>query len=203
MKMKIKIPIIRNIRRKKKSYVTITYCEPAPEGLSPLEEWRNNMVLLFQNLREMLQEVKKTGDVDLTTMKLPHFRDRNGWKSFCFPKGDFDTQNPSFIDEKKLPFLNVIFSLDERTVNVLIGYHIDWLINGHFSLHRANWIYAFLAVLEKPLLPDIACKLRDLIVFCCKERSTIPPHQIDHPLLPSLNILTTIIDKFFGQGDKD
>jgi len=197
------IPQKKKIKKKKKKekkpYFSLTYCEPPPEGLAPKVEWQEMMVLNFQNLRDMLEEVKKNGNINKDNVKMPHYRDINAWKSFCFPKGDFDKK---FVDETKLPLLDYIVSFEEFTITSLIENHINWLIESGFSLHRAHWIYALLVRLEKPLLPETSSKLRELILFCCKERSQIPPNDKTNPLLPSLNILITIIDKYFGQGDK-
>eukprot|EP00026_Physarum_polycephalum_P009225 Phypoly_transcript_09339.p1 GENE.Phypoly_transcript_09339~~Phypoly_transcript_09339.p1 ORF type:complete len:325 (+),score=70.47 Phypoly_transcript_09339:51-977(+) len=99
------------------------------------------------------------------------------------------------------PLMSIVTHLDQVTVMALVQHHITWLETRPMTQHRAQWIYALLARLEKPLDPDIAASLRSLL-----RRTSVLRSKLVDPkdnMLPVYNILITIVAKYFNQQEPD
>jgi len=99
------------------------------------------------------------------------------------------------------PLLSIIVNLDQVTVISVIQHHINWLENKPLTKHSAQWLHSLLALLEKPLDPDTASALRVLLRRASELRAKLTTPQ--DALLPPLNILITIVAKYFGQMEPD
>jgi survival of motor neuron protein-interacting protein 1 len=99
------------------------------------------------------------------------------------------------------PLMSIVTHLDQVTVMALVTHHITWLETRTMTQHRAQWIYALLARLEKPLDPDIAASLRSLLRRAAVLRSKLTDPK--DPMLPVYNILITIVAKYFNQQEPD
>jgi survival of motor neuron protein-interacting protein 1 len=97
------------------------------------------------------------------------------------------------------PILSILQHLDTVSINKLLEYHTSWAKKGPTTTEAAmQWLFALLACLDKPLDADMASSLRGLLRRLALERSQITNREDQR--LPALNILITIIAKYFGQG---
>jgi hypothetical protein len=95
------------------------------------------------------------------------------------------------------PLLGIILQLDDATTTLLVNYLIEWLEDNELNEERIAWLFALLLVLDKPLDPDTAASLQALLRKCCVARARLTNPR--DSIVASLNILITIITKFFGQ----
>ena len=60
-------------------------------------------------------------------------------------------------------------------------------------------------VYEQPLTPDISSILRDLVLFCSRERRRIAASEMagKNDNVAALNLFICLVAKYFGQGDLD
>lgn len=64
---------------------------------------------------------------------------------------------------------------------------------------RAQWLFALLSRLEKPLLPDIAATLRALHRHCAHARNLLG--SAEEAALPALDVLLAVAGGYFGQDE--
>lgn len=76
-------------------------------------------------------------------------------------------------------------------------YHIRWALAEPMTAHRSKWLYSLLLQVEKPLSPELGSELYSLVLRCATLRSKLT--DIKDDILPHLNILITILERFFGQ----
>lgn len=102
------------------------------------------------------------------------------------------------------------------SVRQLLEYHIRWAKKAkEVDEVHTQWLYALLSRLDKPIDADMASALRSLLrrlaedrcrlvrspSCACACRSSWPVQESQQDqALPALNILITIIAKYFGQG---
>jgi hypothetical protein len=65
------------------------------------------------------------------------------------------------------------------------------------TAHRSCWLFALLTRVELPLAPELGSELYSLVMRCATLRSRLT--SLEDPLLPHLNILITLLEKYFGQ----
>ena len=63
--------------------------------------------------------------------------------------------------------------------------------------HRARWLFALLSKVELPLSPELGSELHSLAMRCVILRSRLD--NAENALLPHLNVLITLLEKFFRQ----
>jgi len=96
------------------------------------------------------------------------------------------------------PLLSILFLLDAVSISDLLRHHIAFLIEDNYlDQSRAEWFFSLLVCLEIPLLPDMAAMLRILLRKLERMRTELITTR-DTQLAP-LNILITLISKYFGQ----
>ncbi|KAM9975892.1 hypothetical protein ACTFIW_013284 [Dictyostelium discoideum] len=93
--------------------------------------------------------------------------------------------------------MDILCRLDHVLTVALVNYHIEWLEKREFTQERSYWLYMLLSLLEKPIDPDTCSNLRSCIRRLSVFRSKIT--NLNDPNLPSINILFTIIAKYFDQ----
>ena len=108
------------------------------------------------------------------------------------------------------PVLSFIAFLPQKAVEALLQWHVEWfceednLDNGEeirLDHDSCLWLYALLAVLEKPVSPDNVFTIRQLCRFCRKMRSFLCDSEVDHKNLAAVNLIILIISRFFDQFD--
>eukprot|EP01132_Coremiostelium_polycephalum_P007628 gene7628-9384_t len=193
-----------------KSYFTLPpklpTCHPQ---LLPDQHWESNFLSDFSEFRQKLQCIKLNKKVNPTKqLVLPHLNDKRAWFIFCFGSSSSITTKDNNKEQQQqqqqkeqkegiIPDINLIIQLDHILIVNLVEYHIEWLENKELNQQRSYWIYVLLSVLEKPIDSDTAANLRSLLRRLALLRSKIDSK--DDPLLPSINILFTIVAKYFNQ----
>ncbi|KAN0009923.1 hypothetical protein ACTFIU_007233 [Dictyostelium citrinum] len=107
---------------------------------------------------------------------------------------DYSTKKPTLGNK---PTMDILCRLDHVLTVALVNYHIEWLEKREFTQERSYWLYMLLSLLEKPIDPDTCSNLRSCIRRLSVFRSKIT--NLNDPNLPSINILFTIIGKYFDQ----
>jgi len=194
-------------------------CPPPPPGMAPLTVWERGFLAQFSELRQAMNRTLASPTKPSLPLSLPHQNDVRGWYLLCFGTKEkekeesddviMDTGDDVSSDTGKSPskgralppLMSIVAHLDQVTVMALLQHHITWFETRSMTPHRAMWLYALLVRLEKPLDPDIAASLRSLLRRLSHFRSKLV--DLKDPLLPTFNILITIVAKYFNQQDPD
>uniref|UniRef100_A0A914WWM1 Gem-associated protein 2 n=1 Tax=Plectus sambesii TaxID=2011161 RepID=A0A914WWM1_9BILA len=159
---------------------------------------RSRLVVLRAQLKERLKE--NFG----SRWQFPNTNNESSWKSFCLKKasGITDTIGAKAASvghhEGTPPILELVLSLPTPQVNQLFAFQVDWFISDGYSPALMQWLYALMAVLEKPLDADVCASLRDLARQCRILRNTLPP---DDPRLREFSFFIAIVANYFVQRD--
>ncbi|EFJ40264.1 hypothetical protein VOLCADRAFT_99965 [Volvox carteri f. nagariensis] len=98
------------------------------------------------------------------------------------------------------PVVRTVLALDQVSVGSLIQRHVGQLSTQPcLSYIRSQWLFALAAVLERPVPPDVAAALRELVRRCSAWRATL--EHPDDPVLPRLNVLLAVAGGYFGQDE--
>uniref|UniRef100_A0A8C6P114 Gem-associated protein 2 n=1 Tax=Nothobranchius furzeri TaxID=105023 RepID=A0A8C6P114_NOTFU len=168
--------------------VSVAGCHAAPQGFSPSLRWQQQQVSNFSDVRQ------------------PRLTDEEGWKRFCLGEnvyqgtssGPTDAHQEPALDYGKIgfpPFLSIVSRLNQSTVLMLLDVLISWFEEREFVPQLGCWLYALLACLEKPLLPEAHSSIRQLARRCAQLRSTLNEN------LPALNLLICLVARYFEQSD--
>lgn len=111
------------------------------------------------------------------------------------------------VNHKPHNYSNISF----RCLLSVMMYHtviiiIKWFVDDGYSPALAHWIYTMLALLEKPLLPDVCAALRSLAKQCRLLRSTMTESSSGHsqqqrPSIHELTLFIAIASIYFEQKD--
>ncbi|XP_078676827.1 gem-associated protein 2-like [Branchiostoma floridae x Branchiostoma belcheri] len=185
---------------------------PAEKGFAPTIPAQRKLAAQFSNVRQAyrryLQNKKK--EKPARELKLPGMKDESGWKRLCMgcgvsPEGSIEEgeegneATPDSTKEGQPPSLQILMTMDQWTVIQVLDYHIAWLQRHGFSALQAQWLYALMVCLEKPLYPDTAASLRTLSRCCSAVRATLDNKEDDR--LAPLNLLICLVSRYFDQGD--
>ncbi|XP_010286655.1 PREDICTED: gem-associated protein 2, partial [Phaethon lepturus] len=75
----------KKLRKKQTVNVSISGCQPAPEGYSPTLKWQQQQVANFSAVRQSLNKHRKhwrSQHLD-SNVTMPTSEDEEGWKKFC------------------------------------------------------------------------------------------------------------------------
>lgn len=113
-------------------------------------------------------------------------------------------QSSDKVENGTPPYLRLILALSQPLVVELLSHHIEWLTedfgddgNGDLTPLRAQWLFALMSVLEKPLCPSTCSVLRDLARFCIGKREKCE----DQSIIRAYSWFICIVGKYFHQGD--
>uniref|UniRef100_A0A671M6N9 Gem-associated protein 2 n=1 Tax=Sinocyclocheilus anshuiensis TaxID=1608454 RepID=A0A671M6N9_9TELE len=170
----------KKLKMKQSVNVSITGCLAAPQGFSPCLKWQQQQVSKFSEVRQSVNKHRqhwKSQFLD-DNVVMPKMEDEDGWKRFCLG------ENTGFP-----PFLSIVSKLNQVTSQILI-----------FNCHCiGRWLYALLACLEKPLLPEAHSLIRQLARRCSAVRANLESKDDDR--LSALNLMICIIARYFEQND--
>ncbi|KAL9960934.1 hypothetical protein ACROYT_G034442 [Oculina patagonica] len=193
---------------------------PAPAGFAPSLDWQMQQTADLADIRQrFVHHRSKLGKLDSTTIVLPKKNDPIGWCKFCLGdqvaskisdrKGSKKTEteenlqegidSPKTNQEGTPPLLSVLQQINQATLLQVLEYHVDWLEEIGFSHNQGRWFYALLVCLEKPLLPETTSLLRTLARLCATLRASLESPY--HPLVTPLNLIITLVSRYFGQSD--
>ena len=118
------------------------------------------------------------------------------WKSFMRKQNpNKDTISTHGIQ----PSVSLLIQMDQVMTRRVLMHLTSWVVEDDFpmSYHRALWLYALLARLEKPLHRNESALLRSILRTCCKLRAV---EKNCSNTLPLLNVLIAIVGVYFEQG---
>ncbi|XP_038060655.1 gem-associated protein 2-like [Patiria miniata] len=195
---------------------------PAPSGYAPAIEWQRYQAASFSELRQKLghHRSKVASQPKSGRPTLPRLQEQGGWCIFCFGddfwrrlrsrRGERTTEeeqeNSDAIATQEAgihkgvpPLLSIVSAMEQPMVYQLLEYHIEWLNHLGFSISQGCWLFALIACLEKPLLPEAASMLRTLARQCSALRASLETSE-DQRLAP-LNLLICLVARYFDQSD--
>ncbi|KAG2488435.1 hypothetical protein HYH03_012942 [Edaphochlamys debaryana] len=98
------------------------------------------------------------------------------------------------------PVVRTVLALDQVSVGSLLQRHVSQLADQpHLTYMRSQWLFALAAVLERPVPPDVAAALRELVRRCSAWRASLSSPS--DPCLPRLNLLLAVAGAYFGQDE--
>ncbi|XP_022103933.1 gem-associated protein 2-like isoform X2 [Acanthaster planci] len=194
---------------------------PAPAGYAPTIEWQRYQAASFSELRQKLghHRSKVASQPKSSRPTLPRLQEEEAWCVLCFgndfwqrllsrkgkeTRADQDIEEATPGQEMRThkgvpPLLSIVSAMEQPTVCQLLEYHIEWLNHLGFSVSQGCWLFALLACLEKPLLPEAASMLRTLARHCSAIRASLETKE-DQRLAP-LNLLISLVARYFDQSD--
>ncbi|XP_071070056.1 gem-associated protein 2 isoform X5 [Dasypus novemcinctus] len=139
----------------------------------------------------------------------PKSEDEEGWKKFCLGErlcaegapGPATNENPG-IDYVQIgfpPLLSIVSRMNQATVTSVLEYLSNWFGERDFTPELGRWLYALLACLEKPLLPEAHSLIRQLARRCSEVRLLVDSK--DDERVPALNLLICLVSRYFDQRD--
>jgi len=191
-----------------------TGCMPAPNGYAPSTEWQRQQTIEFANLRMALSRYKakhakriKNSDSKPT---LPKKDDVIGWCRLCLGSHvqlQIAARDNAYAAEDaptgtctgKPPLLSMLVIMCQSVVEQVLEYHLAWFEAAGFSPEQGRWLYALLAVLEKPLSPEACFSVRQLARLCCNLRASLESSEDSQ--LVHLNLLICLVARYFDQID--
>ncbi|XP_016781512.1 gem-associated protein 2 isoform X3 [Pan troglodytes] len=181
----------KKLKRKQSVNISLSGCQPAPEGYSPTLQWQQQQVAQFSTVRQ------------------PKSEDEEGWKKFCLGEklcadgavGPATNESPG-IDYVQIgfpPLLSIVSRMNQATVTSVLEYLSNWFGERDFTPELGRWLYALLACLEKPLLPEAHSLIRQLARRCSEVRLLVDSK--DDERVPALNLLICLVSRYFDQRD--
>uniref|UniRef100_A0A4W4FST8 Gem-associated protein 2 n=1 Tax=Electrophorus electricus TaxID=8005 RepID=A0A4W4FST8_ELEEL len=175
----------KKLRKKQSVNISFTGCRAAPQGFSPSLKWQQQQVSSFSEVRQSVTKNRQHWKVQFLddNVVMPKPDDEDGWKKFCLGEKVFlnitsterDIGNPG-LDYVKIgfpPFLSIMSKLNQSTISAVLEYLINWFEENDFVPQLGRWLYALLACLEKPLLPEAHSLIRQLARRCSAVRANL------------------------------
>ncbi|KAM4540431.1 gem-associated protein 2 [Fundulus diaphanus] len=203
----------KKLKKKQTVNASVAGCLAAPEGFSPSLSWQQRQVSRFSDVRQSITK-NRTHWSNHTlddNVQLPKLTDEEGWKRFCLGEKTYpgpsacgltDADQEPALDYSKVgfpPLLSIVSRFNQSTVLMLLDTLIGWFEEREFFPQLGRWLYALLACLEKPLLPEAHSSIRQLARRCAQVRSTMNSQWDDN--LPALNLLICLVARYFEQVD--
>ncbi|XP_008692101.1 gem-associated protein 2 isoform X4 [Ursus maritimus] len=201
----------KKLKRKQSVNVSLSGCQPAPEGYSPTLQWQQQQVAQFSSVRQSVIRHRnhwKSQQLD-SNVTMPKSEDEEGWKKFCLGErlcaegavGPATNEGPG-IDYVQIgfpPLLSIVSRMNQATVTSVLEYLSNWFGERDFTPELGRWLYALLACLEKPLLPEAHSLIRQLARRCSEVRLLVD--NKDDERVPALNLLICLVSRYFDQRD--
>ncbi|KAM6133804.1 gem-associated protein 2 isoform 3-T3 [Phoenicopterus ruber ruber] len=143
-----------------------------------------------------------------SNVTMPKSEDEEGWKKFClgervYSEIDALSDNESLgIDYIKVgfpPLLSIVSRMSQATVTSVLEYLISWFGEKKFTPELGRWLYALLACLEKPLLPEAHSLIRQLARRCSEVR--VLEENKNEEQISALNLIICLVSRYFDQRD--
>nr|XP_020477585.1 gem-associated protein 2 isoform X2 [Monopterus albus] len=193
----------KKLKRKQTVDVPVEGCHAAPVGFSPSLRWQQQQSIAKNRKHWSSQTLDDN-------VLMPKLADEEGWKRFCLGEKlylgtsscDPDEEPESALDYCKVgfpPFLSIVSRLNQTTLLMVLEILISWFEEREFVPQLGRWLYALLACLEKPLLPEAHSSIRQLARRCAQFRSTLESREDEK--LPALNLLICLVARYFEQSD--
>ncbi|XP_009885321.1 PREDICTED: gem-associated protein 2 [Charadrius vociferus] len=200
----------KKLKKKQTVNISISGCQPAPEGYSPTLKWQQQQVANFSAVRQSLNKHRnhwRSQHLD-SNVTMPKSEDEEGWKKFCLGERVYseidalsDNENLG-IDYIKVgfpPLLSIVSRMNQATVTSVLEYLISWFGEKKFTPELGRWLYALLACLEKPLLPEAHSLIRQLARRCSEVR--VLEENKNEEQISALNLIICLVSRYFDQRD--
>ncbi|XP_044022504.1 gem-associated protein 2 isoform X4 [Siniperca chuatsi] len=164
----------KKLKKKQTVNASVAGCHAAPVGFSPSLSWQQQQVSNFSDVRQNITKNRKHWSSQTLddNVLMPKQTDEEGWKRFCLGETVYLGTSSCQTDAKPEPALDY---------------------------SKGCWLYALLACLEKPLLPEAHSSIRQLARRCAQIRSKLESQEDEH--LPALNLLICLVARYFEQND--
>lgn len=202
----------KKLKKKQTVNASVAGCHAAPVGFSPSLSWQQQQVGNFSDIRQSITKNRKHWSSQTldNNVLMPKLTDEEGWKRFCLGETVYlgtssshtDTDPEPALDYSKVgfpPFLSIVSRLNQSTVLIVLDILISWFEEHDFVPQLGRWLYALLACLEKPLLPEAHSSIRQLARRSAQLRSTLESQEDEK--LPALNLLICLVARYFEQND--
>ncbi|XP_051725381.1 gem-associated protein 2 [Ctenopharyngodon idella] len=201
----------KKLKKKQSVNVSITGCLAAPQGFSPSLKWQQQQVSKFSEIRQSVNKHRQHWNAQFLddNVVMPKTEDEDGWRRFCLGENvcldvqlkEEDNINPGldYVKTGFPPFLSIVSKLNQSTISAVLEYLINWFEERDFVPQLGRWLYALLACLEKPLLPEAHSLIRQLARRCSTVRANL--ESIDDDRLSALNLMICIVARYFEQND--
>ncbi|XP_067470817.1 gem-associated protein 2 [Thunnus thynnus] len=202
----------KKLKKKQTVNASVAGCHAAPVGFSPSLSWQQQQVGHFSDVRQSIAKNRRhwsSQNLDDNVL-MPKLTDEEGWKRFCLGEKIYlgtsschtDAEPEPALDYSKVgfpPFLSIVSRLNQSTVLMVLDILISWFEEQDFVPQLGRWLYALLACLEKPLLPEAHSSIRQLARRCAQLRSTLESQEDEK--LPALNLIICLVARYFEQND--
>ncbi|KAL4656312.1 gem-associated protein 2 [Arapaima gigas] len=201
----------KKLKKKQTVNISVTGCQAAPSGFSPSLKWQQQQVSNFSEIRQSINKHRshwKAKSLDENVI-LPKLDDEEGWKKFCLGENVYHDTVPTSneneqpgLDYIKVgfpPFLSIVSRLNQATVSTVLEFLINWFEDRDFVPQLGRWLYALLACLEKPLLPEAHSLIRQLARRCSDIRASLESKEDEK--LSALNLMICLVGRYFEQND--
>lgn len=198
----------KKLKKKQTINASVAGCHAAPVGFSPSLSWQQHQVGHFSDVRQSITKNRSHWSSHILddNVLMPKLTDEEGWKIFCLGEkvylGHTDAEPEPVLDYTKVgfpPLLTIVSRLNQSTVLMVLETLICWLEENQFVPQLGRWLFALLACLEKPLLPEAHSSIRQLARRCAELRSTLESEEDEK--LPALNLLICLVARYFEQND--
>uniref|UniRef100_A0AAY4B9W8 Gem-associated protein 2 n=1 Tax=Denticeps clupeoides TaxID=299321 RepID=A0AAY4B9W8_9TELE len=202
----------KKLKKKQTVNASITGCQAAPAGFSPSLKWQLKQVSNFSEVRQRVHKHRqhwRSQTLD-DNVVVPNSDDEEGWKIFCLGENVYLNSPPTLeetnapgLDYVKVtgfpPFLSIVSRLNQATISAVLEYLMTWFSERSFVPQLGRWMYALLACLEKPLLPEAHSLIRQLARRSSEVRATLEIKDDDR--LSPLNLIICLVARYFEQND--
>ncbi|XP_032883057.1 gem-associated protein 2 isoform X2 [Amblyraja radiata] len=139
----------------------------------------------------------------------PSLEDEEGWKKFCLGEklylnsspvtNEIDNPGIDYVQVGFPPLLSIVSRMSQPTVFNILEYLIIWFGDKKLYPELGRWLYALLACIEKPLLPEAHSLIRQLARRCSEIRAKLENPEDGE--LSALNLLICLVARYFQQCD--
>ncbi|XP_054894731.1 gem-associated protein 2 [Poeciliopsis prolifica] len=203
----------KKLKKKQTVNASVAGCLAAPVGFCPSLSWQQHQVSNFSDVRQSITKNRThwSNHILDDNVQMPRLTDEEGWKRFCLGEkthlgssssGLTEADQEPALDYSKVgfpPLLSIVSRFNQSTVLMLLDILISWFEEREFVPQLGRWLYALLACLEKPLLPEAHSSIRQLARRCAQLRSTMNSQEDEN--LPALNLLICLVARYFEQVD--
>nr|XP_056707640.1 LOW QUALITY PROTEIN: gem-associated protein 2 [Euleptes europaea] len=201
----------RKLKKKQTVNISLSGCLPAPEGYSPTLQWQRQQVAHFSAVRQSVNKHRdhwKSQHLD-SNVTIPKPDDEEAWKKFCLGEklylntgvqvSNDENQGIDYVQVGFPPLLSIVSRMNQVTVTSVLEYLINWFSEKEFTSELGRWLYALLACLEKPLLPEAHSLIRQLARRCSEVR--VLEENKNEERVSALNLLICLVGRYFDQLD--
>ncbi|XP_070287879.1 gem-associated protein 2 isoform X1 [Myotis yumanensis] len=135
----------KKLKRKQSVNVSLSGCQPAPQGYSPTLQWQQQQVAQFSTIRQSVNRHRshwKSQQLD-SNVTMPKSEDEEGWKKFCLGErlcsegavGPAEHESPGidYIQIGFPPLLSIVSRMNQATVTSVLEYLSNWFGERDFT----------------------------------------------------------------------